>query len=132
MHSQVAFHLLHLYYREKDQILCQMALKEGFNKTQQKGDKMAPVKKTATKKKAPAKKVYSCSTCGKTTSERKHLCKPVKATTKVYTCDFCGATESDARHICKPKTLDLKYFCDACGRVATSKGLLCKPKQIKS
>ncbi len=81
--------------------------------------KAAP--KTASKKKAVAKKTYTCRTCGKTTNDQKHLCNPGKQLSKVYACDYCGALDVDPRHICKPKTVDLKYFCDACGRTATKK-----------
>jgi len=94
---------------------------------------MATTKKPAAAKasKKPAKKIYTCKTCGRTTTERKHLCSPGKALEKIYTCEYCGASASDPRHVCKPMTLELKYVCGGCGRLATSKSLLCQPKQIK-
>jgi transcription elongation factor Elf1 len=53
---------------------------------------MANTKKT-TAKKTPAKKIYTCRTCGKTTTEKKHLCNPGKLD-EAYTCDYCGSSSS--------------------------------------
>ena len=46
---------------------------------------MARAKKTATKK-TTVKKVYTCKTCGRTTSVKKHLCNPGKVD-EAYTCE---------------------------------------------
>lgn len=97
--------------------------------------KRTSTQKTAAQSKNPAKKaakkVYMCRTCGKTTSEQKHLCRPGKPLEKTYACEYCGLPADNPRHICKPKAVELKYYCDGCGRVATSKSLLCQPKTIK-
>ncbi|MHC5077358.1 MAG: hypothetical protein ACYTFM_13175 [Planctomycetota bacterium] len=56
---------------------------------------MANTKKT-TAKKTPAKKIYTCRTCGKTTTEKKHLCNP---------CDACGRVAISRNSLCNPKTI---------------------------
>jgi hypothetical protein len=84
-------------------------------------------KKTAT---ARTKKVYTCRTCGRTTTEKRHLCNPGRVEA-AYTCDYCGVASTNPLHLCKPKVEDARYFCDACGRISVSKNLLCKPKSIK-
>ena len=98
---------------------------------------MAAKKKTsprrsATKKTpaASAGKIYTCRTCGRTTTDKKHLCNPgtVKA---AYTCEYCGVASTNPRHLCKPKVDDAHYYCDACGRISVSKNLLCMPKILK-
>jgi predicted RNA-binding Zn-ribbon protein involved in translation (DUF1610 family) len=56
---------------------------------------MAAKKKTAKKKtaQAPAKKVYTCRTCGRTTTDKKHLCNPGKVEA-AYTCEYCGVSST--------------------------------------
>jgi hypothetical protein len=93
-----------------------------------KGGKNMATKSTA--KKAPAKKVYTCKTCGKTTTEKKHLCNP-GTSPDFYTCEFCGTTATNPAHICMPKLAKAQFYCGACGRVAVTKALLCVPKVIK-
>jgi hypothetical protein len=88
--------------------------------------KTAP-KKTAS---ARAKKVYTCRTCGRTTTDRKHLCNPGRVEA-AYTCEYCGGRSTNPLHLCKPKVEDARYYCDACGRISISNNLLCKPKPIK-
>jgi hypothetical protein len=87
---------------------------------------------TAQKKTAPARarKVYTCRTCGRTTTEKKHLCNPGRVEA-AYTCEYCGGRSTNPLHLCKPKVEDARYFCDACGRISISNNLLCKPKPIK-
>jgi uncharacterized Zn finger protein len=51
--------------------------------------------------------------------------------TKSYTCDSCGLTSTNARHLCKPKMAAIKFACNSCGRVAPEKNQLCHPKAIK-
>ena len=93
----------------------------------------APAKKAAgtAAKKPPAKKIYTCKSCGKTTTTAKHLCNP-GSYDPIYTCEYCGIASIDPRHICKPKARDIQWFCADCGRVSVAKNLLCKPRQIKS
>ena len=97
--------------------------------------KASPVKsgKPGTAKKKTAartKKVYTCRTCGRATTDRKHLCNPGRIEA-AYSCEYCGVSSTNPLHLCKPKVEDARYFCDACGRIAVSKNLLCKPKSIK-
>jgi hypothetical protein len=75
--------------------------------------------------------LHVCTTCGKSTTRKGHLCSPAKAEDlSLAACEFCGKTASDPRHVCFPKRLELKYFCDSCGRLATTRSLLCRPKAI--
>ncbi len=76
------------------------------------------------------KKLYTCSTCGRVTTEKGHLCFPVMAT-RSYSCDYCGMMSTNSRHICKPMANKIKFFCDTCGRVAGEKVSLCRPKEIR-
>jgi|GEM_PF-3281329 len=71
--------------------------------------KKAPEKKASTAKSA-VKKVYTCKTCGRTTSNAKHLCNPGKFE-DTYRCQFCGAYAADPRHICLPKLDAVEWFC---------------------
>jgi hypothetical protein len=87
--------------------------------------------KEAIMERASTSQLHVCTTCGKSTTRKGHLCSPAKAEDlSLAVCEFCGKTESDPRHVCFPKRLELKYFCDACGRLATTGSLLCKPKAI--
>jgi len=79
---------------------------------------------------ASARKIYTCRTCGKATTEKKHLCNPGKVEA-AYTCEYCGVSATNPIHLCKPKVEDAQYFCDACGRISISKNLLCKPRELK-
>ena len=98
--------------------------------------KQAAVKRgkpgTARKKTAAAqtRSVYTCRTCGRTTTDRKHLCNPGRIEA-AYSCEYCGAGATNPLHLCKPNVENARYFCDACGRIAVSRNLLCKPKSIK-
>ena len=78
--------------------------------------------------KPPSSRANVCSTCGKVTTKKGHLCTPVD--TKTDVCEFCGQVSPDPRHICFPKKLELKYYCAACGRVALTRSLLCKSRII--
>ena len=80
--------------------------------------------------KAAAGKIYTCRTCGRTTTDKKHLCNPGKVEA-AYTCEYCGIASTNPLHLCKPKVDDAGYYCDACGRISISKKLLCKPKDLK-
>ncbi len=60
-------------------------------------------------KKKSAKKVYTCRTCGKITSNKGHLCAPAPLE-KTVVCEYCGAVETDTRHVCAPKVLKFKYY----------------------
>lgn len=73
--------------------------------------------------------VYSCETCGLTTTAKGHLCKPVIAQ-KEYVCKSCGTSTGDPRHICAPKLVNLKYVCSSCGRLSPKRELLCNPSPI--
>lgn len=99
------------------------------------------VKKSAVKKKinikakpkantSKAKQVYTCETCGVITTEKGHLCAPMRLD-KMFSCEFCNSLFDDPRHVCKPKVINVTYFCDACGRMAVKKTELCVPKKIK-
>ena len=95
--------------------------------------KKKPAPRQSAKKKtmkAAAGKIYTCRTCGKATTEKKHLCNTGKVEA-AYTCEYCGASATNPIHLCKPKVEDAQYFCDACGRISSSKNLLCKPREIK-
>jgi len=93
-------------------------------------------KPRTTVKKAPAKKtdaattVYTCTTCGKTTMTRAHLCNPRKTSSTVYVCEFCGVTSGDPYHVCSPMVAEVKYTCADCGRLSPFRGALCRPKPI--
>ncbi len=81
--------------------------------------------------KASQAQAHVCSTCGKVTTKKGHLCTPVPiqdATLAV--CEYCGMTATDPRHVCFPKRVELSYFCESCGRVATTRSLLCKPRTL--
>jgi len=81
--------------------------------------------------KASQAQAHVCSTCGKVTTKKGHLCTPVPiedATLAV--CEYCGMTATDPRHVCFPKRVELSYFCESCGRVATTRSLLCKPRSL--
>ena len=81
--------------------------------------------------KASGSQPHICSSCGKVTTQKGHLCTPVPIqSSSLAVCDYCGTVASDPRHICFPKRVDLTYFCESCGRVATTRSLLCKPKTI--
>ena len=71
--------------------------------------------------------VYVCSTCGKATENRTHLCSPVKAD-QVYVCQDCGASASDPQHVCTPVTAEMKYRCEQCDRVTAFEEAVCQPK----
>ncbi len=71
--------------------------------------------------------VYTCSTCGKVSTKKGHLCAPSDSQ---FVCEFCGAEAVDPRHLCFPKVGQLRYVCEACGRVAVSRSQLCAPRQI--
>lgn len=73
------------------------------------------------------KDIYTCTTCGKVSTQKGHLCAP---TDKQFTCELCGAESVDPRHICFPKLEKLRYVCGTCGRVAVSSSHLCTPHTI--
>lgn len=75
-------------------------------------------------------KTYTCTTCGKVTKDRSHLCNPAPAK-DVYMCAYCGATAGDPAHVCSPLLANLKFFCKTCGRVTPYRGAVCQPKEIK-
>jgi predicted RNA-binding Zn-ribbon protein involved in translation (DUF1610 family) len=79
---------------------------------------MAKAKKT-TAKKTPAKKIYSCRTCGKTTTEKKHLCNPGKLD-EAYICDYCGSSSTNPAHLCKPKVDDITGILSVIPRLSSS------------
>ena len=80
---------------------------------------------------ASGSKSYMCTTCGRITTKKGHLCTPlVVEDTKLAICEYCGVIATDPRHVCFPKRLDLKYYCENCGRIATTKSLLCTPRSI--
>lgn len=94
---------------------------------------MAKAKKTKKQTKAAGASkptIYACSTCGKVTKTRSHLCSPTKIE-KAYVCRHCGISTSDPRHVCAPMVAEMKYVCDNCGRVTPFRGAVCKPKPIK-
>jgi predicted RNA-binding Zn-ribbon protein involved in translation (DUF1610 family) len=74
--------------------------------------------------------VYSCTTCGKVTKTRSHLCSPVKAE-QTYICRYCGTSTGDPRHVCAPMVTEMKYACRNCGRVTPFRGAVCQPKPIR-
>ncbi len=73
--------------------------------------------------------VYACATCGSTTTNKGHLCKPIRAE-KLITCQACGTITDNPRHVCVPKVVNLKYVCDSCGRLAPKRDLLCQPSPL--
>ena len=73
--------------------------------------------------------VYSCGSCGLTTTDKGHLCNPVMAS-KAYVCKSCGTTTGDPRHVCAPKLVNLKYTCSSCGRLSAKREMLCNPTPI--
>ncbi len=78
-----------------------------------------------------AAKAFVCATCGKTTTNKGHLCTPLAIEeARLAVCEYCGQVATDPRHVCFPKRMDLKYYCEGCGRVATSRTLLCTPKSL--
>ncbi len=80
---------------------------------------------------ATGSRMHVCTTCGKTTTRKGHLCTPSKIEdASLAVCEFCGQTSSDPRHVCFPKRVELSCFCDDCGRLATTRSLLCKPRAI--
>ena len=70
-----------------------------------------------------------CSTCGKDTEGKGHMCVPAEQ--KDEKCDWCGSLIPDARHLCSEKVKGLSYICNSCGRTAVSDDHLCKPEKIK-
>ena len=71
--------------------------------------------------------IYTCASCGTTTTEKGHLCNP---TLVEDACDLCSEPVQDARHICKPMRSQLEYVCGGCGRPATSPDLVCRPEKM--
>lgn len=70
-----------------------------------------------------------CETCGATTTETGHLCRPFKPLAP-YVCSHCRAETEDPRHMCYPQIEHLKYQCLHCGRLAAESSALCHPKRI--
>jgi hypothetical protein len=131
--TSLKWHALCIMVNGKPYLLCEtaerrkhMTVKKIAKKP---AEKKAVVKKTVSAK-SSAKKVYTCKTCGRTTTSAKHLCTPGKFE-ETYVCQFCGEYATDPRHICMPKLEAVEWFCDACGRVAANKNLLCSPKSVK-
>jgi len=90
---------------------------------------------TAKKKKAKAARpkrvaVYTCSTCGKVTKTRSHLCSPTKAE-QVYVCRYCGLSVGDPRHVCAPMVAEMKYACKNCGGITPFRGAVCQSRIIR-
>ena len=83
--------------------------------------------KTALAKKAT---VFTCKTCGATTTKRSHLCAP-RPTETAYMCAYCGKTAGDARHVCSPMLAEMKYSCKSCGRVTPFRSAVCSPVVIR-
>ena len=73
--------------------------------------------------------IYSCQTCGLTTTKKGHLCNQVVAE-KAVVCKLCGMMSADPRHVCAPGVVNLKYVCSSCGRLAPKRDLLCHPSAL--
>ena len=74
--------------------------------------------------------VHTCKNCGKTDSDRGHLCDPAELK-EAFICVHCGIAATDARHICKPKLQNINFVCISCGRVAQLPNELCNPRDIE-
>lgn len=88
--------------------------------------KSPAVGKTRTAKLA----VFTCGTCGATTTKRAHLCDPRKSEA-AYMCSYCGKTSGDPRHVCSPMLTEMKYSCKSCGRVTPYRNGVCSPTAIR-
>ncbi len=72
---------------------------------------------------------FICSTCSVTSTERGHLCNPVKLERRTA-CRYKGEPKDSPGQLCENIANKIKYACVSCGRMSPVPDFLCYPKTI--